>query len=153
MDDSALGHRRRRSLVVGTMDAPSSRKGSREFAGSRQHSRIRENVNRSSGHFTHNEAELDSSSPSTSDDMELEDLPSDEGLQDDEETGLTTKNRRRRRRRKRRNTRTDARVAREGQATSVEQSLADRNVVKQSLFNAVLIGLWYGHSLCAITQS
>jgi solute carrier family 35 protein C2 len=71
---------------------------------------------------------------------------SDEDLHDDEETGLTTKDRRRKKQKKRRNTLLDQRIARES-VTAEEKREADRNVLKQSLINVTLIGLWYVFSL------
>lgn len=84
---------------------------------------------------------------STSEDVELNELSEDEGLQDDEETGLTGKDKKRRRKRRRRNTLIDQRVAREIKITAEEKKEADQNVVKKSLVNGLLIGLWYLFSL------
>ena len=74
---------------------------------------------------------------------------SDDDLRDDEETGLTTKQRRQRRRRRRQRRQLDARIA--GVKASRQDggpfSLADRNVAKRLLVNAVLIGSWYFFSL------
>ncbi len=142
-ESGASEHRRRRSLVVGFKDGPGSHKNSKDIPGLHQQPRIPDESRRSSGPVGADEVDSDCSSRSTSEDVELEDMPSDEGLQDDEETGLTKSDRRRRKRRKRRNSRMDARVVREPQATKVEQSVADRNIMKQLLVNAILIGLWY----------
>ena len=84
---------------------------------------------------------------SVSVDMELEDLEEEERLQDDEEAGLTGKDRSRRRDKRRRNTLLDQRVAPEVPITADEKKEADRNVVKKSLINGLLIGLWYLFSL------
>ncbi|KAK8088234.1 nucleotide-sugar transporter [Apiospora hydei] len=70
----------------------------------------------------------------------------DEDLHDDEETGLTRKDRRRKREKRRRNTRLDNRIAREN-LTEQERKEANQNVVKKIVINAVLIGLWYFFSL------
>ncbi|KAL2199840.1 triose-phosphate transporter family-domain-containing protein [Corynascus similis CBS 632.67] len=70
----------------------------------------------------------------------------DEDLHDDEEAGLTGKDRRRKRRKKRRNQLLDQRVA--GDYISPEEKEeADRSVIKNLLINTVLIGLWYLFSL------
>jgi solute carrier family 35 protein C2 len=84
---------------------------------------------------------------STSDDVELSAMSDDEGLQDDEETGLTGKDRQRRKRRRRRNTLLDQRIASEVRLTAEVQKEADQSVVKNSLINVLLIGLWYLFSL------
>jgi len=83
---------------------------------------------------------------STSEDVELNDL-SDDGLQDDEETGLTGKDKSKRKRRRRRNTLLDQRIAADVKITAEEKKEADQNVVKKSLINGLLIGLWYLFSL------
>lgn len=75
-----------------------------------------------------------------------DDSVSDEDLHDDEETGLTTKDKRRKKQKKRRNTLLDQRIARET-ITAEEKREADQNVVKKSLINITLIGLWYLFSL------
>lgn len=73
---------------------------------------------------------------------------SDEDLQDDEETGLTTKGKRRRQRKRQRNTQLDQRIAREkNNITAEERKEADKNVVKRLLINGSLILLWYLFSL------
>ncbi|KAI1083598.1 triose-phosphate transporter family-domain-containing protein [Whalleya microplaca] len=75
-----------------------------------------------------------------------DDSLSDEDLHDDEETGLTRKDKRRKRAKRRRNTRLDQRIARD-KITDEERKEADQNVVKKLAVNAVLIGLWYLFSL------
>ncbi|KAI9686780.1 MAG: Triose-phosphate Transporter [Bathelium mastoideum] len=76
-------------------------------------------------------------------DMEMDDIASDEGLEDDEETGLTRKDRKRRRRRKRRNTNMDERVAGGYSLTKEEEDMATQSIVRATVTNIVLIGLWY----------
>lgn len=72
---------------------------------------------------------------------------SDEDLHDDEETGLTAKERKRKQRKRRRNTLLDQRIARDN-VTADEKRQADQNVVKKLTVNGCLIGLWYLFSLC-----
>jgi solute carrier family 35 protein C2 len=83
----------------------------------------------------------DGSEKTESDDLELDDMSGD-GLEDDEETGLTGRDRRRRRRRKRRNTLLDQRIVPEVKLTKEEEKLADQNMLHTMLINAALIGLW-----------
>ncbi|KAH6660594.1 triose-phosphate transporter family-domain-containing protein [Truncatella angustata] len=71
---------------------------------------------------------------------------SDEDLQDDEETGLTKKDRKRRRAKKRRNQRLDNRIARKN-ISDEERREADQNVARKIAINCLLIGLWYIFSL------
>lgn len=84
----------------------------------------------------------DSESRSDSTDFELDDMSAD-GLEDDEETGLTKRDRRRRRRRKRRNTLLDQRIVPDDTYTKEEKKLADQNLMRSMMINGVLIGLWY----------
>ena len=88
-----------------------------------------------------------SSTDDSSTELELDDMASDDDLNDDEETGLTSKERRQRRRRRRRQRRElDARIA-NVKISESGRRLADKNLVKKLVFNAVLIGLWYIFSL------
>lgn len=80
-------------------------------------------------------------------DVELSALSEDEGVQDDEETGLTGKDKLRRKKRRRRNTLLDQRIVGESRATAEEKKEATQSVVKSSLINLSLIGMWYFCSL------
>lgn len=71
---------------------------------------------------------------------------SDEDLHDDEETGLTGKDKRRKRAKKKRHTRLDQRIVREG-LTAEDKRVADQNVFRKAVINVVLILLWYLFSL------
>lgn len=71
---------------------------------------------------------------------------SDEDLHDDEETGLTSKDRRRKQKKRRRNTQLDNRIARDN-ITAEEKKEADQNVVRRLVVNICLILLWYLFSL------
>ncbi|KAF6837593.1 nucleotide-sugar transporter [Colletotrichum plurivorum] len=75
-----------------------------------------------------------------------EDSFSDEDLHDDEETGLTKKDKRRKKQKRKNNTRLDQRIVRGG-ITAEEKKEADQNVVKRSMVNVALILLWYLFSL------
>ncbi|KAL8651063.1 MAG: hypothetical protein Q9210_003469 [Variospora velana] len=83
------------------------------------------------------------STPSASEDVEMKRMPSDDDLTDDEEAGLTRTDKRKRKRRKTLNTQLDERVAGSIGASASGWSLADRNVIKASLVNALLIASWY----------
>ncbi|KAI0408948.1 triose-phosphate transporter family-domain-containing protein [Xylaria palmicola] len=77
---------------------------------------------------------------------DTDDSLSDEDLHDDEETGLTKKDRRRKQNKRRRNTRLDQRIVRDN-LTDEERKQADQNVVRRLAVNAGLIALWYMFSL------
>lgn len=70
-------------------------------------------------------------------------LSAEEGVADDEETGLTKPERGRRRRRKRRHTLLDERIAGDVKSTKEERKVADMNVLKSSIVNVLLIALWF----------
>jgi solute carrier family 35 protein C2 len=72
---------------------------------------------------------------------------SDEDLHDDEETGLTDKERRKRQKKRRRNTLLDQRIARDRKLSADEQKEADKTVMKRLLVNGGLILMWYLFSL------
>ncbi|RFU28909.1 hypothetical protein B7463_g7431, partial [Scytalidium lignicola] len=163
MDPETAGHRRRRSSLINPLTVPApeteswtavraapkrGRRGGRsprKTSRSRSPDAIREEgarVDRSGS---------DDDSKSTSEELELEDLSEeDEGLQDDEETGLTGRDRSRRRRRKRRNTLLDQRVVPTGEEmkiTAEEKKEADQSVIRRSAINLGLIGLWHHDEL------
>ncbi|KAF2640202.1 TPT-domain-containing protein [Massarina eburnea CBS 473.64] len=132
----ASNTRRRSSSLLGA-SGPSQPKDSKK------HSRPR------SDHIVEEEGPSDSdagSEKTESDDLELGDMSGD-GLEDDEETGLTGSDRRRRRRRKRRNTLLDQRIVPEGRLTREEEKTANQTLVRSLVINAILIGLWYTFSI------
>ncbi|KAK3362708.1 triose-phosphate transporter family-domain-containing protein [Lasiosphaeria hispida] len=135
-----IGHRRRRSSLATPANASSSRRRSpRPRAQS-----IRTQAN---GIDEPKISEEDSEMVALRGDGADSDSLSDEDLHDDEETGLTGKDKRRKRQKRRRNTRLDQRIARE-KLSAEEKKVADRNVLRRLLVNATLIGLWYFFSLC-----
>ncbi|KAI0206409.1 triose-phosphate transporter family-domain-containing protein [Astrocystis sublimbata] len=75
-----------------------------------------------------------------------DDSLSDEDLHDDEETGLTNKDKRRKQKKRRRNARLDQRIARD-KLTDEQRRQADQYVFRKLVVNAGLIALWYTFSL------
>ena len=145
--DGPDGYVRRRPLLMENEDPP---KGAKQIR--RSHSRKhRRKLSQAPGEGEHKHTGYSSddghsstfSTPSTSEDVEMEHMPSDEALTDDEEAGLTRKDKRKRKRRKTINTKLDERVAGSLGASYSGWSLADRNVIKASLINALLIASWY----------
>ncbi|KAF4449640.1 hypothetical protein F53441_7112 [Fusarium austroafricanum] len=77
-----------------------------------------------------------------------DDSLSDEDLQDDEETGLTRKDKQRRQKKRSRNTQLDQRIVRDNKPISKEERKeADKTVFKSLMINVILILLWYLFSL------
>ncbi|KAF3762334.1 hypothetical protein M406DRAFT_12734, partial [Cryphonectria parasitica EP155] len=136
------GHRRRRSSLM----SPSS--SSTPQPGRNGHVRGPS----VSGQFVMDEPKISEESESTvkGKDSYIKPGPnpdfSDEDLHDDEETGLTAKDRKRKQRKRRRNTLLDQRIARD-KITEEERKEADQTVVRKLAINGTLIGLWYLFSL------
>ncbi|KAF2155058.1 TPT-domain-containing protein [Myriangium duriaei CBS 260.36] len=80
-------------------------------------------------------------------DWEMQDIYSDDALEDDEETGLTSADKSKRRKKKKRNTRLDERIAHTPQGDNEEKQLAYQQLIKESVINAVLIAAWYAFSI------
>lgn len=137
-DHTAQSQARRRSSSLAGASVP-ARTDSKKHARRRSDHILEEGDENHSSDAEHS----DSESRSDSTDFELDDMSAD-GLEDDEETGLTKRDRRRRRRRKRRNTLLDQRVVPTDTYTKEEKKLADQNLLKSMMINGVLIGLWYG---------
>lgn len=150
IDMEGSGHRRRRSSLLSNLETSiASAKSKAKTAWSPiQPGKDSLQEERKLGDGAHSVGDRHSDDErSTSVDMELEDLEEEEGLQDDEEAGLTGRDKGRRRDKRRRNTLLGQRVAPEVPITADEKKEADRNVVKKSLINGLLIGLWYLFSL------
>jgi len=144
MDENNFSSRRRgSSAVVGT--ASSTTNSPLPNSGHSHQRRSSTDTTENNDDPTSNlDADRETGSATGSSDFELDDMLSDEGLEDDEETGLTSAERTNRRRRKRRNARLDQRVASSDvHITEEEDKLATQSVIRQSLVNVTLILLWY----------
>ncbi|KAL1310826.1 hypothetical protein AAFC00_001063 [Neodothiora populina] len=141
-EDSAKRHARRRSSSLvhnGVRDGHSS---SRKTSSPNLPSDIPEAGDVPEHHIKDTDSYTQSSS-----DWEMDDMRSDEGLQDDEETGLTQQERSKRKRRKRRNTMMEERIAQDDSMAKEERRLANASMLRDSLINAILIGMWYTFSI------
>ncbi|KAH0536916.1 hypothetical protein FGG08_006254 [Glutinoglossum americanum] len=147
MDISPSGHRRQRSSLTGGAASNQECDGS----SSRQQRLEDLSAGGERGSYSSDEeptrGNLASDYSDDSESLELEELESEDGVEDDEETGLTAKERGRRRRRKRRNARVDERIIGGSKVTKEEEREADQSVLKRSIINIILIGLWYTFSL------
>ncbi|KAF9888078.1 Triose-phosphate Transporter [Aspergillus nanangensis] len=79
--------------------------------------------------------------------VEMDLMTSDDDLHDDEETGLTARQRRQRRRRRRQRRQLDARIADVKATRDFSMGLSDKTLYRKLLGNAGLILLWYFFSL------
>lgn len=137
MDPEPSGHRRRRSSLMNPLNQSAKNQKSKKRSGSAKGAK---------GTVPEDSAvEQLSLEESTSDEVEMGHLP-DDGL-DDEETGLTGKDKSARKQRRRRNTLLDQRIVGETTVSAEERKEADQNVMKKSLVNGLLIAMWYTFSL------
>lgn len=134
------GHRRRRSSLINPANPSNSRHRSPR---ARSVSTRRPANGDDEDKIVEESSDEESLRPGEVDEDEL----TDEDLHDDEEAGLTGKDRRRKRRKRRRNQLLDQRIARDDGISAEEKQEADRNVAKSLVINGVLIGLWYFFSL------
>ncbi|KAI4177268.1 MAG: hypothetical protein LQ348_005861 [Seirophora lacunosa] len=145
--DGADGYVRRRPLLMENEDLPPGAKADKRSRSRRHRRKLSqgpgEGENRHLGYSSDDGHSSTFSTPSASEDVEMERMLSDEALTDDEEAGLTRTDKRKRKRRKTINTKLDERVAGSIGASTSRWSLADRNVIKASLVNALLIASWY----------
>ncbi|KAF4547434.1 Triose-phosphate transporter-like protein 2 [Elsinoe fawcettii] len=146
-DQSTKGHARRRSAsVLNTSIIAEDRLRSNSTASGLHHSPQIPEVEDSREPRTGQSGSAGSSRESSSD-WEMQDIYSDDGLEDDEETGLTDADKRKRRKRKRRNTLIDERVAHDHVTETDEKRIAYQTLVKESAINALLIAMWYSFSI------
>ena len=129
--------RRRSSSITGAAAASASKHDRKHRSKRRRDDHIAEEGEDSAGHAS------DSGSRSDSTDFELDDMSAD-GLDDDEETGLTKKVRRKNAKRKRRNTLLDNRIVPDTGLTFTkeEKAAADQSLYRSMLINVTLILLW-----------
>lgn len=142
MDGSADRRRRRRTLVG---DEEESGDGN---AQPKFRSQRRRKGSSRDPHGADSDESSDFSSRSTSEDVELHHIASENEWTDDEETGLAKKDNRNRKRRLRKNTLLDQRIIRDGKTSKLDTAnSADRSVLWASFVNTLLIGSWYLFSL------
>lgn len=153
MDGSVDGHRRRRGLLVDgdENDGVDDGKARRTHRSRRLRKSSRSGnpavESKQAAYSSDEEYVSDYSSHSTSDDVELHHITSEDGLTDDDETGLTRKDKRNRKRRKKKNTLLDQRIVGTAKSSKQDGNSADKNVLRASLINALLIASWYLFSL------
>lgn len=140
--------RRRAQLMAGLENGSAKGKRHGKKHTRRQHrSGLRTSDDKQSAYSSDDGHGSDFSSMSTSDDVELSQIASGDALTDDEETGLTRKDKEHRKRKRRRNARLDGRVAGNVKNSKKEQRDADRNLLTAMIINVLLILAWYLFSL------
>ncbi|KAF5023589.1 hypothetical protein F66182_4347 [Fusarium sp. NRRL 66182] len=139
------GHRRRRSSQINMVGRPA------RPAGSPSRLRVTSRGPVPAGSMDEpkiSEEDIDANGFAVRKDESADDSFSDEDLHDDEETGLTRKDKQKRQKKRNRNTQLDQRIARDrGDISTEERKEADKTVFRSLLVNVVLILLWYLFSL------
>ncbi|CAD0083003.1 unnamed protein product [Aureobasidium vineae] len=143
-ESSQAGSTRRRGSSLVQQIINEERIGIRRASPRRMPSDIPEAAHAESPHSYDEE---DTNPVSSGSDWEMDDIRSDEGLEDDEETGLTAQDRQKRTRRKRRNTLADERIVPDSEISKEEERLASASFMRDAIINSILIGLWYTFSI------
>lgn len=142
------GYRRRRAqLMAGLENGGAGSKKSAGKHGRKKRPRVSGEERKQGGCSSDDGHGSDFSSKSTSDDVELSHLASEDAFSDDEETGLTRKDKEHRKRRRWKNARLDSRIAGNIDSAIQDQKDADRTVLKSLIINVLLILSWYLFSL------
>lgn len=150
MDGAADGYRRRRAQLMDGLENGSARRirySKKDIHRHRNASRARDEENKQLVYSSGEEHASDISSRTTSDDFELDHLTADDPFSDDEETGMTKKDKRHRKRRRRKAARMDERFAGNIKASKPNKNSTYREIYKAWLINALLVASWYAFSL------
>jgi solute carrier family 35, member C2 len=123
------GHRRRRSSLINSLDGEPHTYGVDGMQDNLRWPDWSEGDGRGSADGGSGSEDLDS-------------LLEEEGLNDDEETGLTEPERRRRKGKRRRNSPLDQRIVGHSNVTLEERNEANQHLLKRIAINGLLIGLW-----------
>ena len=148
MDEFADGYRRRKAALVGDEDRRSHAKPDSK-PNSRRHrqSNLDGSDDGASGnngvYFSDDGHSSDFSSLPTSEDVELQHYPSEGRISDNEETSLAKKDEQRRKRKRARTAAVNDGPLGSIKTAKQEQELADKNVVRALIINALLIASWY----------
>ena len=94
-----------------------------------------------------NDDHASESSVTTNDELEMDHLTSDDGHSDDEETGLTKKERKKQKKWHRRPTDAHAQTDHGLHSSSEDGKVADRTLIRAMFVNSLLVGSWYVFSL------
>ncbi|MBE3041632.1 hypothetical protein IMZ48_03440 [Candidatus Bathyarchaeota archaeon] len=143
MGHISAGHRRRRSSILNPIVAP-TRTSTRSLSQAIPLQDDPKITEEGAGAPGPHHQESSGGSRATTD--YSEGSVSDEDLHDDEETGLTKRERERRQRTKARNTLLDQRIAPE-KMNAEDKDEADQTIIKTVLVNVGLIACWYVFSL------
>lgn len=150
MDRAGDGYRRRRAqLMDGLENGGSRRKRSskKHIRGHRNASGAPDEENKQLVYSSDEGLWSDFSSRTTSEDFELDHLTAEDPFSDDEETGMTKRDKRHKKRRRRKAIRMDERFAGNVKAPRPNKKFIYSEIYKAWLINALLVASWYAFSL------
>lgn len=150
MDGVADGYRRRRAQLMDGLENGGARRkrySKRHIHRHQNASRAHDEENKQLVYSSDEDHGSDISSRTTSEDFELDRLTADDPFSDDEETGMTKKDKRHRKRKRRKAVRMDERFAGNAKASKPRKNSTFRDIYKALLINALLVASWYTFSL------
>ncbi len=150
MDGAGDGYRRRRAQLMGGLENGNARRkrpSKQHVHRHRNPSGAPDEENKQLVYSSDDGHGSDFSSRTTSEDLELDHLTAEDPFSDDEETGMTKKDKRNRKRRRKKALRMDERFAGNVKASRPNKKSAYSEVYKAWLINALLVALWYAFSL------
>ena len=150
MDSAGDGYRRRRAQLMNGLEDGSARRKKPSKKPVRGHRNTPKTPDEESKHLVHSSDEgqgSDFSSRTTSEELELDHLTPEDPFSDDEETGMTKKDKRHRKRRRKKAMRMDERVAGNVNASKPNKKFTYSEIYKAWLINALLVASWYTFSL------
>lgn len=150
MDGPADGYRRRRAQSMDGLENGGARRkrySKKHIHRHRNASRARDEENKHLVYSSDEDHGSDISSRTTSEDFELDHLTADDPFSDDEETGMTKKDKSYKKRKRRKATRMDERFAGNVKASKPKKNSTYRELYKAWLINALLVTSWYAFSL------
>ena len=146
MDGAAIGYRRRRAQLMDR--SQNGNAGRKEHAHRHRNTSGAPNEEDKQLAYSSDESHAsDFSSRTTSEDFELDHLTTEDPFSDDEEAGMTKKDRRHRKRRRRKAVRMDERFAGNIKVPRPNKALTHNGVYTAWLINALLVASWYAFSL------
>lgn len=150
MDGAGDGYRRRRAQLMNGIEIGSIRRkrpSKQHVHSHRNPSGAPDEENKQLGYSPDEGHGSDFSSRTTSEDFELDHLTAEDPFSDDEETGMTKKDKRHRKRRRRKAVRMDERFAGNVKTSKPNKRFTYSNIYKAWLINALLVASWYAFSL------
>ena len=146
MDDAAVGYRRRRAQLMDRLENVNA--GWKENVDRHRNTSGAPNEEDKQLAYSSDESHASEfSSRTTSEDFELDHLTTEDPFSDDQEAGMTKRDKRHRKRRRRKAVRMDERFAGNIKVSRPNKAFTHNGVYTASLINALLVASWYAFSL------